>query len=272
MPFGISITRTLLWTKAVARFQHLRSTYGDHGYLEPIYQQLFLNELARHGLENKYTPIQSSANYALLFVLMKTIIRAQPRNVLELGCGQTTLLMDALRQAGVWKGELVSLEEDEFWCKEISAEVATRVVHAPLEQRRVAGHSASCYRVPATLTPPEGFDLLLIDGPVGTPRWSRLGCLSFVPESLAADFIVILDDYERPGEQDTADEMRRTLKAAGIAFCEESILSNKHQLMLATPKYRSCLYPRATARREAQRRPDAHRINGRLAAGAVARV
>jgi hypothetical protein len=272
MPFGITRTKTAVWSKLVAKFHYARSVYGDHGYLEPVYQHLFLRGLARYGLEDKYTPIQSSANYALLFLVMSTVIRAQPRRVLELGCGQTTLLLDALREAGVWSGDLVSVEQDVFWWQEISAEVSTTVVHAPLVERSIAGRTTQCYDVAGLAVPPEGFDLVLVDGPVGTPRWSRLGCLSFVPEALARDFVVILDDYERPGEKETAAEMRSALAAGGIAFEEECFLSNKQQLMLATEKYRTCLYPRAVGRRELQRRPSGPRLNARASAGPFVRA
>ena len=221
----------------------LAAEFGDHGYLEPIYQRLFLRELASHGLSDKYTPIQSAANYSLLFILLQSVVRAQPAEILELGCGETTLLLDALRRSGIWRGNLTSIEHDRFWHKEISARVETDIVLAPLTKQTIRGIEAPAYDL-STLKKPLGtFDLVLIDGPNGTPRWSRLACLQFIPDHLAREFLIILDDYERPGERETAVLIRDSLESKGLQISEECILSNKHQLMLATAAYRPCSLP-----------------------------
>jgi len=98
------------------------------------------------------------------------------------------------------------------------------------------------------------FDLVLIDGPNGTPRWSRLACLQFIPDHLAREFLIILDDYERPGERETAVLIRDSLESKGLQISEECILSNKHQLMLATEAYRPCLYATFRNAEPAERR------------------
>ncbi len=247
MAFGLKSVKDLLLRKALAKYSHLSSEFGDHGYLEATYRHVFLRELARVGLADIYTPIQSAANYSLLFTLLTSVLRAQPANVLELGCGETTLLLDALRRSGAWRGKLISLEHDSFWRKELSAAVTTDIVHAPLKSRTIRGISTRAYDLTALPRPLPRFDLVLVDGPHGVPRWSRLACLDFIPESLAPEFLVILDDYERPGEKETAALVRKSLSSKGRQIFEEAILSNKHQLMIATERYRACLYPRPPA-------------------------
>lgn len=244
MAFGWKAVKAALLRRALAKYRYLSVEFGDHGYLEPTYQHLFLRELARHGLKDEFTPIQSAANYSLLFILLQSVVLAQPAEILELGCGETTLLLDALRRSGVWRGNLTSIEHDSFWHKEISALVETDIVHAPLTKRTIHGIEAPAYDLSALKSPLGLFDLVLVDGPNGTPRWSRLACLELIPEHLAREFLIILDDYERPGEKETAALMRDSLGSKGLQMTEECVLSNKHQLMLATEAYRPCLYPR----------------------------
>lgn len=258
--YGLAAMKAALLRRALAKYTHLNLEYGQHGYLEPVYQRLFLRELAQYGLADRYTPIQSAANYSLLYVLLTSIVRAQPANVLELGCGQTTLLLNALRQAGVWRGKLTSLEQDDFWCEEISSVVDTEVIHAPLTDRIVCGQPTRAYDLSGLARPLGIFDFVLIDGPTGSPRYSRLAALEFVPEHLAREYMIILDDYERPGEKETAGLMRRGLADKGVPFFEDTVLSNKHQLMIATGAYRPCLYPKAVD--AAESRPTAPRKAG----------
>jgi hypothetical protein len=254
MTFGWKAVKAAVLRRVVTKYRHWAAEFGDHGYLEPIYQRLFLRELARHGLSDKYTPVQSAANYSLLFILLQSVVQAQPAEILELGCGETTLLLDALRRSGIWRGNLTSIEHDRFWHKEISARVETDIVLAPLTQQTIRGIEAPAYDLSMLKKPLGTFDLVLIDGPNGTPRWSRLACLQFIPDHLAREFLIILDDYERPGERETAVLIRDSLESKGLQISEECILSNKHQLMLATEAYRPCLYPTFRNAEPAERR------------------
>ena len=254
MTFGWNAVKAALLRRALTKYRLLAGEFGDHGYLEPIYQRLFLRELASHGLSDKYTPVQSAANYSLLFILLQSVVRAQPAEILELGCGETTLLLDALRRSGVWRGNLTSIEHDRFWHKEISTRVETEIVFAPLTQRTIHGIEAPAYDLSMLKKPLGTFDLVLIDGPNGAPRWSRLACLQFIPDHLSREFLIILDDHERPGERETAVLMRDSLEAKGLQVAAECILSNKHQLMLATEAYRPCLYPTFRKAEPAERR------------------
>lgn len=248
--FGPKAVKAALLRRALAKYTYLKQEYGGHGYLESTYQHLFLRELKRHGLEDLYTPIQSAANYSLLFILLATVAHVQPASVLELGCGETTVLLNALLQAGVWRGKLTSLEHDSFWHEQIAATVATDVVYAPLTDRVICGRHTRAYDLSDLKASHGAFDLVLVDGPNGVPRCSRLTCLDFIPERLAQDFVIIFDDYERPGEKETAALARRALESRGVRFGEEVFLSSKHQLMIATDRYRPCLFPRV---REAAR-------------------
>ena len=135
MTFGWKAVKAALLRRTLTRYRHLAAEFGDHGYLGRLPAPLPARA-CRPRSQRQYTPIQSAANYSLLFILLQSVVRAQPAEILELGCGETTLLLDALRRSGVWRGNLTSIEHDRFWHEEFLAGVETEIILAPLTERR----------------------------------------------------------------------------------------------------------------------------------------
>lgn len=67
------------------------------------------------------------------------------------------------------------------------------------------------------------YELILIDGPFGNSgEFSRIDVLTYVPEMLAEDFIIMVDDTERKGEKNMCNEICNMLQANNIKYvCEE---------------------------------------------------
>ena len=59
------------------------------------------------------------------------------------------------------------------------------------------------------------FDLLIVDGPPGSTPQSRYPAIPYFRESLADDYAVILDDANRPEEQEI---LKRWQAELGIPF------------------------------------------------------
>lgn len=64
------------------------------------------------------------------------------------------------------------------------------------------------------------FDLILIDGPNGSEVYSRVDIIGILPDCLNESFVMIMDDYERIGEQNTMRIVKHMLQEEGIKFCE----------------------------------------------------
>ena len=167
---------------------------------EVVYQNLFHAALARHGIPDAFYPVGGAANYSLLYLLLRMIEELPVRTVLELGCGQTTLLLDRLDRDR--RLEVVSLEHDHEWSERIGSQVKHEVRHAPLLERTIHGRRAEAYDSDVA-TSGRKFDLVLVDGPKGARSYSRWGCLEMLESCLGDDFIVVFDDAERRGELDT---------------------------------------------------------------------
>jgi len=205
---------------------------------ELIYQAIVHRELARLGIDRPFYPVRSAATYSYLYLLIRICTELPVRSVLELGCGQSTLLLDELSR--MKNLEITSLEHDEGWAKRIATQCErVGLERRPLERRRLAGADAEVYDFDAA---DRRFDVLLVDGPRGTRRNSRRGALAFVESALAEDFIIIFDDAERRGELDTIGETLRHLDRRRIEYSTAMVRSVNSQFVIATPGFRGAVF------------------------------
>jgi hypothetical protein len=220
--------RRLSW---VFRLNRWRWATGTLPASELFYLQLFDSAVARSGIAVKpLYPVGSAANAGLLYAVFRLAEEFPGLAWLELGAGQSTILIDALVDAGRI-GTALTLEHDPGWAARIGTRVDHEVEAAPLRRAEVQGIAAETYYV----TPARRYDVVLVDGPIGTPRRSRWGALKLLETALADDFIVIFDDAERPGERETIARFLAMQPAAGHVF----IHAMKSQCLVFSPKYRA---------------------------------
>ncbi|WP_174298606.1 hypothetical protein [Sphingomonas bacterium] len=209
-------------------------TFAPEPALEVIYRDLFLRELARLGEEDRFFPTGAAANHGLLYLILRIGAEFRPRAVLDVGAGQSTLLWDALHRRGL-VGEVVTLEEDPEWGARIGAQVAHDVLVTPLRPARVNGRSVMTYDW-AAAGAGRRFDVIVCDGPRGTPRHSRGGVLSMLDDR-PDGFALVLDDAERDGEQDTVAAIHARLQADRIDYAVGVVRAAKTQAVFATGRF-----------------------------------
>jgi len=202
---------------------------------ELLYQQLFAWLCERNGVEKRFHPVRSAANHSLLWLLGRIVEENAVRNVIELGAGQTTRLLDALcRPRDI---PLLTLEDDAFWAEEIGRGVEHEVRRVPLVPTRLGGPATRGHDL-SSLPDDARFDLVVVDGPRGTRRDSRAGALDLLDAHLATDFIVVFDDAERLGERDTIDRCRKLLRARCSPVHEIEVAALKRQVVFASEAFR----------------------------------
>ncbi|WP_067505268.1 O-methyltransferase [Actinoplanes sp. TFC3] len=181
-------------------------------------------------------PMPSSGDFALnptdLLELLHLIKLHQPRLVVELGSGTSTVwLAYALEKIG---GQLISLDHDSDYAARtremltahgLSTVAEVRI--APLSELTADGRTYSWYDV-EQLTDLRNIDLLLIDGPpAATGPDARFPALHVLESRLASTATVVLDDVNRPDEQEAV--RRWTESIAGLSA--EPNLLGRHAVM-----------------------------------------
>ena len=208
----------------------LRRRHGSHQAMEVVYRDLLVRELHRLDIEDRFFPVGSAANHSLLYLVLRCYVELPVRRVLDVGAGQTTLLLHAL-QTRLGKAEVVTLEHDAGWAERISSQVGHHVLRRDLVRLAVDSHMTLMHD---TTGLDGSFDLIIMDGPPGVRRYSRLGLLHLMQTVMdRRDFIAILDDVDRGGEWQTAQLCEQWLRQDGIDFRRTEIRAAKHQWLCA---------------------------------------
>lgn len=206
---------------------------------EIIFQNIVHRALDRLGIDEPFYPLRSAAGYSYLYLLIRIVEELPVRRILELGCGQSTVLLDRLSAHRTL--ECVSLEHDPEWLAHIGARVRSRLLHAPLLDRTVLGHPTRAYDS-SILADEPAFDVLLVDGPRGSRRRSRWGCLELIEAHLGENFLIIFDDAERRGELDTIGRALRLLDDRGRRYGSRFIRSVNSQFLIAGGRFTPAVY------------------------------
>lgn len=185
-----------------------------------------------------------AANPSFLLLLLKVLEAVAPRRILELGSGTTTVVLAQYRRR-TGTCEVVTLEHDPAWASRVQERAGApdpgqQIVVRPLEPVLVelpeiglALRTAWYAGADALLREP--FNLIVVDGPVGTKLFSRSGILPYLPGLLSSPFVLIFDDAERAGESTTIRALRRLLSARGVDYRAFEVRGSRAQYVLCSP-------------------------------------
>jgi len=66
-------------------------------------------------------------------------------------------------------------------------------------------------------------------------QYARIDVLKLLPDCLMNRFVILLDDYNRPGEVNTIREMEGVLESAGVDFAKGVYRGQKEMILLCDP-------------------------------------
>ena len=139
--------------------------------------------------------------------LIATVLEYQPKTIVELGCGTSTVVLSyALKHLG--RGKILSIEHCENFANNTRHSLAlhhlseSATVHvANLHNIVIDGSSWHWYDIDRVQNLPERIDLLFVDGPPAkTQKLARYPALSQFLPRLSENAVVILDDAYRSDE------------------------------------------------------------------------
>lgn len=205
-------------------------------HAEQIYQGIFAQQCRARGIDEVFYPVGAAASYSLLYLLTRVMSELPVKAVVEMGSGQSTVLLDKLLPDD---GSHQAYEQDSDWASRIGARVKrSKVTHSPIATQAFEGQTYSGLSAIAVAP----FDLLLVDGPNGTDHLSRFDCVPLIAAHPGTEFIVIIDDANRPGEQETIAALTALLCKRGIDFKLNYLHGRNTHAVITTPRFRAASY------------------------------
>lgn len=184
--------------------------------------QIFNSTIANSNwLKNKsFSPGRWAVGYVFLYVLYRALDEVRPVCIIEFGIGQSTKMLSQYSDFNN-EARIISYEHDQDWIdyfqKSFTISKNIGLKKANLIKKEYKGYYSTIYDL-GILTG-EKFQLVLLDGPFGSPRYSRIQVLELIPDHLdTGNFCIMIDDYERKGEQDTAKEICNLLDKGSINY------------------------------------------------------
>ena len=162
-----------------------------------------------------------AASPDLLLTLTSLVRKHQPKLVVELGSGASTII---LSRAGAV--EIVAIEHDLEYLKN-TQELLTehqvsnvKLIHAPLIQKEILEESFMWYDS-SKLQDLKEIDFLFIDGPPGSKNdAARFPALPVLGSKLSENAVVVIDDTKRSGEKTLAESFANALPNHKLRFLD----------------------------------------------------
>lgn len=200
-----------------------QSVISSRNASEAVWAEIFNNAIT--GSEwltgTAFSPGRWAVGYPYLYVMYRVLNEVHPRNIFELGLGQSTRMI--AQYAAYYKARHQIVEHDpewiEFFARSFKLSPSSSIV--TLDRELVPYKEAEAVRVFKDFSKTfagQHFDFISIDAPLGSDVYSRIDVLQLLPDCLVEDFVIMLDDCERPGENHTWEEMKRMLDRHGIKY------------------------------------------------------
>jgi hypothetical protein len=214
------------WLKDIFGFIRLRNQVQENSKIlnELNWANIFNNSInsSQWCINKNFSPGRFAIGYPLLYALFKILDEIKPKRILEFGLGESTKLF---HQYAIYFSDVqvTTLEHDLDWVKfylnkkQIPDNSAIKIV----ENKEIIynGNVTLGIENLNQIIQESLYDLILVDAPFGSKRFSRSQILSLIPINIDQNhFIIIIDDYNREGEKETCIELEKIFVKNNIEF------------------------------------------------------
>lgn len=165
-----------------------------------------------------------AANYSFIYMLYRILDNVKPQNILEMGMGQTSRLTSQYVAHCNPNATLDIIENDAGWISTYQPQLAQndniKVHQCDLEFFTYDKTECRKYKDLDKAIGNTKYDLIIVDGPFGANQTlPRSNILDLIKNgNLDNDFIIIFDDTERLGEQNTIAYTLKLLEETHIEY------------------------------------------------------
>lgn len=215
-------------------------------YLEELlWASIFNNSIASSTwLKNRsFSPGRWAAGYPALYILFRSINDIKPNKILEFGLGESTKITAQYVLNANNKALLTVIDHNEEWLRffsennNIEASKYTKIL--PLEQRKFFNKDCTAYQNLIKNISGHKYDLIFIDGPYGSDDFSRSQIIDVIENDLLSEnFIIIFDDTDRFGEQQTLKKIIELFENKKVKYHLGKYTGLKHTDIICCEKYK----------------------------------
>ncbi len=181
----------------------------------------------------------AAANYSFLYILFRILNDLKPESIIEFGMGQTSKLTSQYIEHNNQQASLLLVEHDANWIalfKHYLQHIQNvEILHLKMVELIFKGYKTCWYEKLLPSVVHKKFDLIINDGPDTSERYSRSGILELIPHNLADRFVFIIDDCDRVGGKETADEIMKRLSSHKIQYDFSIYKGIKEQYIIYSP-------------------------------------
>lgn len=189
------------------------------------------------------SPGGAAVDYAFFYTLYRVLDGVKPSNILEFGLGQSSKMVH--QYAFYYQKKAITVEHDLSWlrffidCNDGDYPINTKILDLSEEQYK--GKKILTYENCFDTFKNESFDLILVDGPFGFAPdtfFSRPQIIELAKNCLQKQFVILIDDYDRFGEQNTVREILNYFDSVKISYETKVYGSIKKHILITTSDWK----------------------------------
>lgn len=218
-----------------------------------MYYGMLFNQITQNSpwlTDKAFAPGGWAVDYCFLYTMFRSLNACKPNNIIELGLGQTTHM---LSQYATWR----YVNAKTRLCLHTTYEHDSEWIEFFKSQSHVALNIKQCKLVKDTSVVIDGetyehvnyysdfinltsngnkYDFVVIDAPFGTKPYSRIHVLELIANNLINEehFVIMIDDMNREGEQNTFKKCQEMLKARGVKFKTQIYSGEKEHVIIVS--------------------------------------
>ena len=208
---------------------------------EVIWGQIFNNTItgSKWLTDKTFSPGRWAVGYQFLYVLYRVLNEVRPRKILELGLGQTTRMISQYAEADSQVSHKVvehDIKWEAFFKRDFVLSSQTEIIQLPLIEKCYQDDKLYAYQGFKEMFSDNKFDFISIDGPFGflSKDYARMDILELLPNCLEKSFVIMIDDYNRDGEQNTIKLIKQILDNASIKYAFGKYEGQKHMAIITS--------------------------------------
>jgi len=188
-----------------------------------------------------FNPGRWAAGYQMLYIIFRIYDTIKPKNILEFGLGESSKLLYQYHISNQDASYKI-IEQDHNWLNFFSKstfDVSSHTVLLDIEKRIIHGQEVNMYKGLISKLEKEKFDFVIVDGPWGSNNYSRYQIVELLENNLISEqFVILIDDFERIGEQETVVKLKELLNQKGIKYFEGVYSGIKQTYLICSENFK----------------------------------